>query len=59
MADRHYVQIRSWHVLSTWTRVPNVFVTLCGRRGSGDSALSFGDDKTCESCLRIAAKRGL
>ena len=51
-----YVKIRSWHILKTWTRVPNRFITLCGRGGYGESADSFGDEKSCETCLRINAK---
>lgn len=45
---------RSWHIVRTWTRMPNVAVTLCGRRASGETGASFGDDKSCESCLRMA-----
>ncbi len=54
-----YVKLRSYHIIRTWTRVPGGFITLCGRRGSGHSALDFENEKTCETCLRIAAKRGL
>lgn len=51
-----YVKIRSYHVVRTWTRVPGRWITLCGRTGGGDSVSDFGDGKTCETCLRIAAK---
>ena len=51
-----YVKLRSWHIVRTWTRVPGRFITLCGRMGSGTSSMTFGDEKTCESCLRINAK---
>lgn len=47
----------SWHVIRTWTRVPNVAAALCGKRPSGPTADTFGDEKSCESCLRINAKR--
>lgn len=59
MTEGLYVRIKSYHILRTWTRVPGRFITLCGRQGNGDAELTFGDDRTCESCLRIAAKRGL
>ena len=51
-----YVRIRSWHIIRTWTRVPNVALTLCGKRANGPSSDDFGEEKTCESCLRLRAK---
>ena len=51
-----YVKIKSWHIIRTWTRVPNRFITLCGKMGTGQSSDTFGDEKSCESCLRIRAK---
>lgn len=52
-----YVRIRSYHIIRTWTRVPGGFITLCGRRGqSNEWVADFGNEKTCESCLRIARK---
>jgi hypothetical protein len=57
MAD--YVLIRSFHILRTWSRVPGRFITLCGRVGNGEAELDFGNEKTCETCLRIARKRGI
>ena len=51
-----YGKIRSWHVISTFTRVPGHWIALCGRSGAGPTADDFGDDKTCESCLRAQAK---
>ena len=53
-----YVRIRSWHIIRTWTRVPDVALTLCGKRAHGPATDDFGDDKTCESCLRLQAKAG-
>jgi hypothetical protein len=51
-----YIRIRSWHIVRTWTRVPGRAITLCGRSASGPTAEGFGDDASCETCLRIAAK---
>jgi hypothetical protein len=51
-----YVKLRSWHIVRFWTRVPHSFITLCGRRGSGFSSDTFGDEKSCETCLRIFSK---
>lgn len=51
-----YIKIVSWHVIRTWTRVPRVALTLCGRRAEGEAAAGFGDEKSCESCLRIQAR---
>jgi len=51
-----YIRIRSWHIVRTWTRVPGRAITLCGRSASGATTDSFGDDASCETCLRIAAK---
>lgn len=56
-----YVKIQSWHIVRLSTRTGQ-WMTLCGRVAHGlgaETADSFGDDRTCESCLRIAAKRGL
>jgi hypothetical protein len=52
-----YIRIRSWHIIRTWTRVPGTALTLCGKRATGASADTFGDDKSCESCLRLQAKQ--
>ena len=51
-----YVKIRSWHMVRFWTRVPHSFVTLCGRKGKGESRTDFEGEKSCETCLRIFAK---
>lgn len=54
-----YVQIRSWHIILTPTRVPNTYTTLCGRRASGRTATELpGTGKTCETCLRLARMAG-
>ncbi len=51
-----YVQIRSWHIVRTWTRVPNRAITLCGRTAAGDTSPDLPAEKSCESCLRIAER---
>ena len=56
MNGNGYVKLKSWHILRTWSRVPGRFITLCGRVGTGDVVADFGDEKTCETCLRIASK---
>lgn len=52
-----FIKIRSWHVIRTWTRVPGRAITLCGRTATGESADSFGNERSCETCLRIQAKQ--
>lgn len=47
---------RSWHILKTWTRVPGRAITLCGKPATGSTADDFGDERSCESCLRIKAR---
>lgn len=57
-----YVKMTSWHIIRTFTR-GNQILTLCGKRRMADEgreADAFdSEEKTCESCFRIAAKRGL
>jgi hypothetical protein len=53
-----WIAIRSWHVIRTWTRVPGRAITLCGRTATGESRDIFpSEERTCETCLRIAARR--
>jgi len=53
-----WIRIRSWHEVRTPTRVPNTYITLCGRQASGETRDVFpGDEKTCESCYRVATRR--
>jgi hypothetical protein len=54
-----WVKISSWHILRTWTRVPNRGVTLCGRTATMiDEALGPpSDEKTCETCFRLREHR--
>lgn len=56
----NYVLISSWHIIRLTTRGGGK-TTLCGRMTGPDAktADSFGDEASCEVCLRIAAKRGL
>jgi hypothetical protein len=52
-----FIKIRSWHEVRNPTRVPDTYVTLCGRRASGPTLAEFpGDEKTCETCLRIGER---
>lgn len=55
--DIEWVRIRSWHAVLTPTRLPSTYKTLCGRRGSGDTVTGLPAGKSCESCLRIVARR--
>jgi hypothetical protein len=57
---KRFVRIRSWHLIAGISRANRV-MTLCGRMAAigADEADTFGDDRSCESCLRVAAKRGI
>jgi hypothetical protein len=57
MTDIVWVRIRSMHAILTPTRVPDTYRTLCGRKATGDTWAKLGDAKSCESCLRIVARR--
>jgi hypothetical protein len=53
-----WVRIRSWHLFGTWTRMPGVLITLCGRRAdSPEMRDTLPEGKSCESCLRIHARK--
>ncbi len=52
-----WVKIVSWHGVRTATRVPGSYVTLCGRRAHNDPVNVLPEGKSCETCLRIYAKR--
>lgn len=52
-----FIRIRSWHVIRTWTRVPGRAITLCGRTAEGPTAEGRGDERSCETCLYIKAKK--
>jgi len=59
MPDNYqFVKIRSWHVLSTFTRAPGQVRTMCGR--TIDAATVRDDfpqhEKSCESCFRRIVK---
>lgn len=59
MTDRMWVKIRSWHVFRTWTRAGQA-LTECGRRVGPDTVVTAdelpGNEKSCESCLRIVTR---
>jgi hypothetical protein len=55
--DIVWVRIRSMHAILTPTRVPDRYVTLCGRTASGDTNDDLGAGKSCETCLRIVARK--
>lgn len=64
MNEIRWVQVESWHIIrETWEDVVNgtlVVQTLCGleRMWDGTFATTFPpDEKSCESCLRLAAKK--
>ncbi len=52
-----WVLIRSWHAVATPTRVPGRSRTLCGRNAFGTPVDELPAGKSCESCLRIVARR--
>jgi hypothetical protein len=53
-----YVKVRSWHILRTYTRVPEMAVTLCGRLvRATETRAELPAERSCESCLRIATRR--
>lgn len=45
----------SFHLVSTWTRVPARALTLCGRVVETTSVLTVlpAGQRSCESCLRL------
>jgi hypothetical protein len=52
---KEWIQIRSWHIIRTWTRVPGRAITLCGKSATGETQPVFPpDEKTCETCLRLS-----
>jgi len=64
MDVQRWIQVRSWHIIrETWDDVANgtlVVKTLCGieRMWDGTSSETFpADEKTCETCWRLAAKK--
>lgn len=57
-SDWDYIRIVSWHIVRTPTRAFDSYITLCGRRAVGDALPNIGEGKSCESCLRLALRRG-
>lgn len=45
----------SWHIIQTWTRVPNRALTICGRTINDASSIDVppANEKTCENCFRL------
>lgn len=52
MSNWNYIKIRSWHIVRTPTRVPDTYVTVCGRTATGTTIDYLGEGRSCESCLR-------
>lgn len=49
-----WVKIRSWHRVRTATRMPDTYITWCGKQAKGETRESFlAYEKTCETCLRL------
>jgi hypothetical protein len=55
--DVKWVQIRSYHAIRTWTRVPRQYITYCGRSASGREFDDLPAGKSCELCLRAVARQ--
>jgi hypothetical protein len=53
-----FVKLRSWHVVELVSRGGQI-KTLCGKWAppNASTALSFGDEKSCEACFRVQASR--
>jgi hypothetical protein len=60
-ADVRWVRIRSWHIVrSEFTSRGGLEMatTACGRRVTGETVDDRpGDEKTCETCFRIAGPK--
>lgn len=52
-----YVRIRAWHIVKTPTRMFDTYVTLCGRRATGETVDALPAGSSCEACLRIARRQ--
>lgn len=55
--DVKWVKIRSYHAIRTWTRVPQHYITFCGRSASGPELDDLPAGKSCELCLRAVARK--
>lgn len=54
--DIQYVKIKSWHALRPYDHFGPT--TFCGRPGEGREVVDeLPSEKSCESCLRIVARR--
>lgn len=53
-----WIKISSWHIVRSSTNVEGSYLTLCGKAAWGSPQPGYlADEKTCESCLRVQAKR--
>ena len=57
--DVQWVKIRSWHIYRTYTRMFGSALTVCGRAVAAPDVVNDrpGNERTCETCLRIAGPR--
>ena len=52
-----WIRRKSWHIISTWTRVPGRAIALCGLVIEGPEMDIFpAGERTCETCLRLDAR---
>lgn len=61
MSNVQWFKIRSWHIASSAVSRSSVPLSICGRWGSLENGVVApvvenrpANEKTCESCLRIA-----
>lgn len=52
-----WVLIRSWHAVLTPTRVSGRYRTMCGRTAFAEPVDDLPAGKSCETCLRIVARK--
>ena len=52
-----WVLIRSWHGVKQQLPIPNRYKTLCGRPAYGQPVDELPAAKSCETCLRIVARK--
>jgi hypothetical protein len=47
---------QSWHLFRTWSRVPGLAITVCGRRlRDPEERDDLPAQRTCEACYRVKA----
>ena len=59
MANVMWFKIRSWHIASGLVSRANHPKALCGKWGRPENLIDErpGNEKTCETCLRIGGPR--